>query len=284
MGKTRLYGLIGYPVKHSYSPSIHNAAFKKLKLDATYRLFEVRPQDLEAFIKNLPGRVSGCNVTIPHKENVIKHLDKVTRRARLIGAVNTIVVKGGKLCGDNTDGRGFVKAFKLNTSKAPKGKRIFIFGAGGGAKAVAFEMALSGARSITVCDPLAPRARNLILRINRNTKCAARAVSPKDKKKLAVAISASDVLINATPCGMKKGDPRLLDAKLLHEGLIVCDLIYNPSATPLIRAASSRGLRVMNGMGMLLYQGVISFKIWTGKNAPVSVMKQTLEARMADAG
>lgn len=280
MEKLRLFGLIGYPVSHSYSPSMHNAAFKKLKLKARYKLFEVKPKELGAFVKRLPGRISGCNVTIPHKEKVMKYLDGMSKSAKLIGAVNTITVKGSKLLGDNTDGRGFVKVFRLTTGKSPKGKRVFMFGAGGGAKAVGFEMALGGASSLVICDVLRKKAKGLASRINRYSKCKAKAISPRNKRGIAGEISKADVLINATPCGMKRDDPPLLDRALLHKGLVVCDLIYNPPQTRLIKDALKNGLVAMNGIAMLLHQGALSFKLWTGRTAPVGVMRRALEAKV----
>lgn len=280
MGKLRTYGLIGYPVSHSYSPSMHNAAFRKLKIKAEYKLFGVNPDKFGSFMKRLPEKVSGCNVTIPYKEMAMGYLDKISSNAILIGAVNAIAVRGGRLIGDNTDSRGFVKAFRINTGKSPKAKRVFMFGAGGGAKAVAFGMALGGAGSIVICDVVAKKAKGLASRINRSTKCKAKAIVPGNKKRVADEVKNADVLINATPCGMKKGDPPLLDRKLLHKGLIVCDLIYNPSATPLIRDALKNGLTAMNGSGMLLYQGVLALKFWTGRKPPLNVMKKALEAKM----
>ena len=281
MEKFRLYGLIGYPVSHSYSPSMHNAAFKKLRIKAVYFLFPVPPDNFERNFKDLlQFGIRGLNVTIPHKERVIRYMDAVSRSARLIGAVNTVIVRGSRLYGDNTDGKGFVKALKLNTGKSPKGKRVFMFGAGGGAKAVGFEMAAAGARSLVICDVLENKARVLASRINRYTKCKSAAISARNKKRIAEEIANSDVLINATPCGMKRKDPPLVDSKLLHKKLVVCDLIYNPSETRLIKDAKKKRIPAFNGMDMLLHQGALSFNLWTGRKPPVKVMKRALQARM----
>ncbi len=281
MDKFRLYGLIGYPVSHSYSPYMHNAAFKKLKLKAAYVLFPVRPAAFGSDFKRVLGlNVQGLNVTIPHKERVIRYLDKVTREAKLIGAVNTIAVSGKRLIGHNTDGKGFVKALKVETGTVPKGKRVFMLGAGGAAKAVGFELALNGASSLAICDIFENKARKLASSIKRHTRCAAKAISPRDKKGIGREVLSSDILVNATPCGMKKGDTLPIDKKLLRKGLVVCDLIYNPPATPLIKEARKRKLKAMNGLGMLLYQGALSFGIWTGRPAPVDVMKKALQAKI----
>ena len=281
MDKIHIYGLIGYPISHSYSPSMCNAAFKKLKIDGRYLLFPLEPDEFEEGLKAvLDLGAEGLNITTPYKEKVIKYLDRISKNAKLIGAVNTIVVKGNRLLGDNTDGRGFVKAFRPNTGRTPKGKKIFMFGAGGAAKAVGFEMAFEGADALVVCDILGSKAKNFASRINRYTKCKTKAISLRNKKAIAREVSAADVLINATPCGMKRTDPPLLDKRLLHEGLIVCDFIYNPPETRLIRDAKRKGLAAMNGMDMLLYQGVLSFKLWTGRNAPAGVMRKALKAAM----
>jgi len=281
MEKLTLYGLIGYPVSHSYSPSMHNAAFKKLGIKAQYRLFEVKPEDLKDFIKAIPGKLSGLNVTIPHKEAVMEFLDVININAKLIGAVNTIVVKDKKLIGENTDSKGFVAAFKLATKTTPKDKKIFMFGAGGGAKAVAFGLSQEGASYLTICDIVEKKAMNLASHINNHTRCKAEGISQRDIRKLSKEVASSDVLVNATPCGMKKTDPKLLDGALLHKGLIVCDLIYNPQKTLLLKDAAKKGLVTMNGIGMLLQQGALSFKLWTGQRPPVEVMKEALKARMS---
>jgi len=281
MDEIRLYGLIGYPVSHSYSPAMHNAAFKQLGINAEYVLFPVQPEKFKEGFANIIARgASGLNVTIPYKERMMEYLDKISESAKLIGAVNTVVVKNGKLFGENTDGKGFVKSFKLVTGKTPKGKNIFMFGAGGAAKSVGFEMAFSGARSLVIYDIFEDKAKALACRIAKNTSSFVKAVSSKDKEAMAEEILKADVLINASPCGMKKDDPKLLDKKLLHKGLVVCDVIYNPPETPLLKDAKRMGLKTMNGLGMLLYQGAAAFKFWTARQAPVGVMKKALEAQI----
>jgi len=261
---------------------MHNAAFKKLKVNAAYFLFPIPPDKFRQGFKDLLQLgVSGFNITIPHKETVIRYMDSLSRSAKLIGAVNTVIVKGRRLYGDNTDGRGFVKAFTLNTGKTPKGKRVFMFGAGGGAKAVGFEMAAAGASALVICDVLENKARHLASRVNRYTKCKSKAISARNKKRIAEELANADVLINATPCGMKKADPALVDRKLLHKKMVVCDLIYNPSETRLIKDARKRRIPAFNGIDMLLHQGALSFNLWTGRKPPIGVMKKALEKRIA---
>jgi shikimate dehydrogenase len=281
MDNIRLYGLVGYPVSHSFSPAMHNAAFKKLRINAAYCLFPIDPSSFgHSFKKVLAGGAQGLNVTIPYKERVIKYVDTLSTSAQLIGAVNTVIVRSGRLFGDNTDGRGFVRAFTSQTKKTPKDKRIVMFGAGGAAKAIGFEMAREGAESLMLCDVVERKARQLASHITRYTRCKAQAFSLKNKKGMATKIKGADVLINATPCGMKAYDPPLVEKGLLHKGLVVCDVIYNPAKTRLIKDAVRHRLTAINGSGMLLYQGVLAFELWTGRKAPVAVMRRALQKQM----
>lgn len=275
-GETEIYGLIGYPVRHTYSPLMHNAAFESLRINAVYLPFEVRPRDLKSnlFCMESIG-VRGLNVTIPHKEKVLKYLDEIDREASLIGAVNTIVNKGGRLRGFNTDGRGFVISLKENFGISPKGKRFFIMGAGGAARAISFSLALRGARRIVLVDVISKKAIKLAQSLSRETSCEAIALR-KDKRAMREMILSSDVFINATPCGMKTKDPRVIDPKLLHKGLFVYDIIYNVAITKLLRDAKERGAHTSGGIGMLLHQGALSFKLWTGKTPPINIMRKAL--------
>ena len=276
-GKTQIYGLIGYPVKHTFSPAMHNAAFKSLGINAVYLPFEVAPGGLKAAISHMKSvGVRGINITIPHKEDVLRYLDEIDKVASLIKAVNTIVIKNGKLKGFNTDGMGFINSLKEAFAISPKGKAFFIMGAGGASKAISFSLALRGARRIAIVDEMKDKAIKLASSLAKNTSCEAIALK-KDKKAMKELIFSSDVFINATPCGMKSSDLRLIDPALLRRGLFVCDVIYNPPVTRLLRDAKKRGARVLNGTGMLLNQGAVSFSLWTGRKAPVRVMKKALD-------
>ncbi len=168
-GKTRIYGIFGYPVEHTFSPAMHNAAFKKLAMDACYVPFAVRPEHLgDAARAVVPLGLRGLNVTVPHKEKIIPYLDDLSEEARLIGAVNTIEVKDGRLIGHNTDGRGFLRSLKEQTKFAPRAKKILFIGSGGAARAVAFSLALAGAAKITFCDLDTCKAR-LLAKDNKET-------------------------------------------------------------------------------------------------------------------
>jgi shikimate dehydrogenase len=271
---TQIYGIIGYPVRHSFSPQMHNAAFKAAKLNARYLAFEVTPHNLSEALSGIRSLgICGLNITIPHKEAVASLIDSLDPTAKLIGAVNTIHLKDGKLIGYNTDGRGFIRALKEELKIIPAGRRFFIFGAGGAARAVGFNLAKEGAKKIAFYDALRPKAEKLALDLRHNF--------PNCKVQIASGLPLPlledfDCLVNATPCGMKNSDPLIVDPRFFHPGLIVCDLIYNPLRTKLLKAAQAKRLKTMNGLGMLLYQGVISWEIWTGKKAPVGIMKKVL--------
>lgn len=276
-GNTKIYGIFGYPVSHTFSPAMQNAAFEKLNINAVYIPFCVRPDKIKSAVQSLSVLgISGVNLTLPHKEICLAYLDSITESAKLIGAVNTISVEEGKLIGHNTDGKGFVTALRKELFIDPKGKSVFIMGAGGAGKAVAMQLILEGAKKLFICDVARDRAQRLVLQINRNV--------PGQKAKLVSyvgphierTIADTDIYINATPVGMKKNDPLLFSPTAFHSKIAICDLIYNPPATKLLLAAKKKKLRAMNGLGMLLHQGALAFGIWTKKPAPISVMRTAL--------
>ncbi|MEA3328148.1 MAG: shikimate dehydrogenase [Candidatus Omnitrophota bacterium] len=274
---TKLYGLFGHPIKHTFSPAMHNAAFEKLGLNSVYAAFNVTPIKIGDAIKSIASiNMGGVNLTIPHKERALVYLDRVDNQARLIGAVNTIIRKDGLLIGYNTDGIGLITALKKDLRLNPKGRNIFILGAGGAAKAAAIQLAGQGAARIILADLVYRRAQNLSLRIRHSfSDCKVKVISPAAKE-LSKNIKECDLLINATPVGMKKSDPLLIDPDCLHRRLAVYDLIYNPPETKLLKCAKQKRLRTANGLGMLLYQGAASFRLWTGRKAPIDVMGKAL--------
>ena len=273
--QARLYGLIGYPVKHSLSAFMHNAAFKALGINAEYRLFEIMPGAVGDFLRQLKAHnISGVNVTIPYKEEVLPLIDGYKSfEARRTGAVNTIrVEKDGKLSGFNTDAPGFgmsLKELEFN----PSGKRISLIGAGGAAKAVSIQLAKSKPKLLSIYDVDLTKVERLSDNIKKHfPDCKlylARRIEELDIKK-------ADLLVNATPIGMKPDDPILVKKEDMHSGLLVYDLIYNPSETKLLRLAKEKGARVSNGLRMLLYQGMLAFTCWTGKRAPKDIMHKAL--------
>jgi shikimate dehydrogenase len=278
-GKTKLYGIFGYPVEHTFSPGMHNAAFKKLGLDACYVPFRVQPSRLRDAVKAVvPLGLCGLNITVPHKENVIAGLDQLSEEARLIGAVNTIEVRDGSLIGHNTDGRGFIRSLRDEARFDPKGETVLIVGSGGAARAVGFCLALAKAGKIALYDVDAGKAAALARDIRRKTGIVAEALSARF---LVPVAEEARCVINATPLGLKKNDPLPFGKELIRPHHLVCDLVYNPPETALLRAAKARGARRLPGIGMLLYQGVIAFELWTGAKAPVSAMKNALARQIA---
>lgn len=271
---TKIYGLLGYPVKHSLSPLMHNAAFKALNINAEYRLFEKKPEEVENFIRSLiKDNISGLNVTVPHKERIIPLLDEVSEEAGLIGAVNTIKVSDNTLKGFNTDGEGFIR--HLGELKfSPRGKSVAMLGAGGAAKAVSVYLVKEKIRRLHIFDSDRQKLDNLIsyLKDNFTGIDFTAAKSTAD-----LFVDRCGLLINATPVGMRQSDACLVDAKFISSDMFVYDLIYNPAKTKLLVLAEEKKASFSNGLGMLLYQGARSFEIWTGMDAPVEIMRNALK-------
>jgi shikimate dehydrogenase len=274
-----IYGVIGWPIKHSLSPAMHNAAFKALGIDAEYRLFEVRPEELEDFILKRKD-AAGFNVTVPHKEKCMALLDSIDPLAVSIGAVNTIVIRSGRLIGYNTDSLGFIAALEKDLGFSVNGKSVFVLGSGGASRAVSFSLAASGAKKIILTDLFLDKVKSLAENVRKfYPACKVDILEPKKIYREAD-LSGIDLLVNAAPIGLKESDPVLFDKGVFRKGLAVYDLVYNPEKTKLVKLAQDSGLKASGGLGMLLYQGAESFKLWTGKNAPVEVMRKALRSTM----
>lgn len=269
-----IYGLIGYPLSHSLSPLMHNAAFAHLKINAQYKLFPLKEKEIGPFLKSVKrNNIFGLNVTVPYKEKVIPFLDSISYEARLIGAVNTVKVSGTKLLGLNTDGEGFLKHLKEDLEFDPKGKTIVIIGAGGASRAVSIYLSKLNPKLISIYDIDRSKLSALVNHLKANFKDANIKLANSIRE---LDIEGSDLLINATAVGMKETEPCLIDKKFIHKKMLVYDLIYNPKQTKLLKAAKQKGARISNGLGMLLYQGMIAFEIWTGRKAPKEVMQNAL--------
>jgi shikimate dehydrogenase len=278
--KPKLYGLVGFPIKHSLSPCMHNSAFSALKIKAKYKLFELKPDQLEVFLKSLKRKnIQGFNVTYPYKEEIIRFLSIKSSGVKEIGAVNTVTVdKTGKLKGFNTDYLGFMahlKELKL------KPKKVALIGAGGAAKAVCFALAKMKIAQLCIYDIDKFKSLSLFKKLNSSF--------PKIKFDVAsriedLKILDKDLLINASPVGMRQTDPCLVAPDDLHAGLFVYDLIYSPLETKLISLAKERNLNFSNGLGMLLYQGAFAFEHFSGRTAPVNIMKEALLKACLPAG
>lgn len=270
--KPKLYGLVGFPIKHSLSPCMHNAAFSKLKLKSKYKLFELEPEQLGIFLSSLKKKnIGGFNVTYPYKEKILEFLDSKSWGVREIGAANTVVVdKAGKLHGFNTDYLGFGKHLK---ELKVKPKSVAVIGAGGAAKAVCFALAKMKVKELCIYDIDKFKSLALFKKLNSNFQETKFNVAKHIED---LEIVNKDLLINASPVGMRSTDPCLVAAKDLHKDLFVYDLIYSPLETKLILLAKENNLNYSNGLGMLLYQGVFAFKHFIGKDAPINAMKEAL--------
>lgn len=277
-GKTKIIGILGYPVEHSFSPVMHNNAFARLGLDYCYVPFAVQPAQLKAAVSAIRAlNLVGVNVTIPHKETVMPFLDEISVEAEMIGAVNTIVNDKGKLIGYNTDGQGFVQSMRAETGIEALDKKIIILGAGGAARSVAVQLALNGAREILIFNRNQERAANISAIIKNKTNCSSTAFAIKTET-LTEVFENTDILINTTPVGMYPhiNEKPPVPCELINKNMLVCDLIYNPIETDFIKAAKQRGAMVMSGLGMLLYQGALAFNLWTGQEPPIEDMRQAL--------
>lgn len=274
-GKTGVFGIMGDPVEHSLSPPMHNAAFLKLSLDNVYVPFHVKKNDLQSAISGAASMgIKGLNVTIPHKTEVIKYLDYIDPTAKLIGAVNTIKFDENGIKGYNTDGRGAVKAIEEFVDI--KNKKVIILGAGGAARAISFQMLLEGAGSILIANRTVEKAVKIREDITEKLNADVKAVGLDSD--LEEQLENADILVNATPIGMYPhvNQKPLVTADMMHEGLVVNDVIYNPLKTGLLKEAEKAGAKGVSGAKMLIYQGVESFRIWTGIEPPVKVFEEAL--------
>ena len=269
-GKTKIVGLFGYPVEHSLSPGMHNAAFAYLNMDYCYVTFSVRPDLLADAVLSIRAlRLGGVNVTVPHKERVIPFLDEVSDEASFIGAVNTIANSNGFLKGYNTDGRGFMESLSEAGISCDR-KRVLIIGAGGACRAVGYYLSQK-VEHLWIFD-IDEQKREGVVKDLGTFRGNVSSMKKMDT------LSDLDIVINATPLGLKDTDPPPLDTFLLSGPMTVCDLIYRDTA--LLRAASEKGCRTLNGMGMLLHQGVLAFEIWTGVRPPVEIMRKALQSAL----
>jgi shikimate dehydrogenase len=273
-GKTRVYGVIGDPIEHSLSPIIHNAAFAALGLESVFLAFRVKPAEIGNAVNGMRALgIYGLNVTMPHKTTVIPHLDEVDKIARFLNAVNTIHNKNGKLWGFNTDGVGALKALREN-GVDPKGKKVLLLGAGGASRAIAYAIAHE-ADELVILNRTVKPARDLARQLRQllPKKISAEALSPEA---IEDNLMDSEVLINATSIGMKPNvNETPVNPKWLRTNLAVMDIVYNPIETKLAKIAKEAGAKVVSGVEMLIYQGAASFEIWTGKSAPIQVMRKT---------
>ena len=271
---TKKVFLIGHPVGHSISPTFQQAAFDYHGMDVTYQAIDVDPHQLQRAVDDLRKEdILGANVTVPYKELIIPMLDSGSDDVAAIGAVNTVVNTEGQLVGNNTDAEGFLKSTLSSINIDPSGKSVLLLGAGGAARAVAVALAKRGASSIFIANRDLDRAHRLVDTL-RPIGNISGAIGLSSTKLEAIAYS-SDIIVNCTSLGMSGGphpDLSPIDKKFIPKGSTVIDLVYNPSVTPILRDAQEVGAQTLGGLTMLVYQGSISFKMWTGIDAPIDIM------------
>lgn len=279
---TRSVGLIGRGLVHSISPEFQQPAFEALGLDIRYEIWDTEESELRALLEILrqPSRL-GANVTIPYKEAVLALLDDVEHDALRIGAVNTIVNREGKLTGYNTDNSGFLRALYQDGDFVPRGKTVALLGAGGAARAVGFTLLDAGVRSLTVVNRTPERGEALASHL-RQFGAEVTAV-PSQSGEIAGALAGCDLVVNCTSVGLEgsgtEGESPL-PGRLIPRQALVCDLVYNPPETALLRLAEEAGARTLGGLPMLVYQGAASFELWTGEPAPVNIMMEAARSAL----
>lgn len=280
---TRL-GVLGDPVAHSLSPEMQNAALENCGLQMLYARFQIRANELPAALKLLPDlNFVGVNLTVPHKTAALPLMDEVDETARQAGAVNTIKIEDGKLCGFNTDGKGFSRAIREVFSVDLRDLRVLLLGAGGAARAIALECAQENSERLVIANRDFEKAKLLVAEL-RPFFGEARVLGPVprlqaipwDEPAFRFQIANVDLVVNATPLGLHHADAAPISARLLAPHLMVYDTVYSSRQTALVSAAIEAGARGANGLYMLLHQGALAFEIWFDRKAPLDVMRKAL--------
>lgn len=278
-GNTKLTALLGSPVSHSISPQMHNESFRLLGLDYVYLAFDVTPEHLREAVMGLKAAgICGFNLTMPLKVHILPYLDELTPAARLAQAVNTVIVKDGRLIGHTTDGAGYMCSVSDAGYDITDGK-MTLLGAGGAATAICVQAALDGVSSIDMFkrkNATWDKTADFCEHVAAETGCSIRLLDIEDTTLLAESIAESTILTNATSVGMAPDSSvsPIPDSSMLPEGLIVSDIIYNPRETLLMKQAKEQGCPCFNGLYMLLYQGAAAFKCWTGQEMPTDIIKE----------
>jgi len=274
-GTTKITGVFGNPVSHSLSPIFHNAAFQYLSLDFVYIPFEIKPSFLKKGIEAIKFfNFKGVNLTIPHKKDAFFLVNEVDEEAKLLKVINTIKNEDGKLTGYITDGKGFVRSIKEDGKMNLKGKKIYLIGAGGTAWAISGCLIKENIKGIFITNRTLEKAILLKKHLTKNFNFNNVEIIPFEKRN-DINFDEIDVIINTTSVGMKENDPILIEEKFIKKKFFIYDVVYNRK-TELIKTAEKLGLPYVNGLSMLVYQGAISFEIWTGEKAPVDIMKKSL--------
>ncbi|MDJ0784030.1 MAG: shikimate dehydrogenase [Desulfosarcinaceae bacterium] len=274
---TKLVILLGNPLGHTRSPAMHNRLFEKMDLDYLYLPVEVSNEDLPTVFAGLRKmNVTGFNVTIPHKIAIMDLLDALDPLAEVIGAVNTICIEDGRSIGYNTDGEGFIQFLEATLDTNITGKRLFILGCGGAGRGISMTMASRGAARMFLCNRTASKAETLAAEINAKIRPCAETI-PHSRSEMRKALTACDIFVNATSLGMHPHHEEMpIEADLLHPYMAVADLVYNPLMTRLLTTSRRLGCPIVKGHGMLVHQGALGFRLWTGVDPIIDEMFQAL--------
>lgn len=278
-GHTQLTGLLGSPVAHSISPMMHNEAFAQLGLDYAYLAFDVNEEELETAIEGLRAmKVKGFNLTMPNKNRMCRLCDKLSPVAQITGAVNTVVNENGIFVGHTTDGIGYMESVK-EAGVNIIGEKITVLGAGGAATSIIVQAAFDGVAEISIFNQKSKsyeRMEGIISQLTEQTNCKLNLFTYDSQDILRKELAESILLVNTTPVGMAPNieDSLITDTTMFHSKLTVSDIIYNPEETKLLRLAKEIGCKTFNGLHMLLYQGAAAFKLWTGQEMPIEIIKE----------
>jgi shikimate dehydrogenase len=274
--KAELTACFGQPVAENPTGVMQEAAFAALGLNWRYLTVEVAPAKLrEAIVGVRAFGLRGFNCTIPHKVAVMEYLDEIAPDAAVIGAVNTVRREGDRLIGENTDGKGFLRGVRVDAGVDPKGRRAVVLGAGGAARAIVTELALAGIADVLVVNRSAKRGEEMVADLAAKTRAPIRFAAWPGTWRVPGDV---DLLVNATSIGLYPDVDAMppVDLSAARPEMLVCDAVFNPPETRLLAAARARGLAVLDGLSMLVYQGAIGFQLWTGQDPPVAVMKDAL--------
>ncbi|OGN92063.1 MAG: shikimate dehydrogenase [Chloroflexi bacterium RBG_13_50_10] len=289
---TQFIGVIGYPLTHSISPDFQQAALDHYKLDIHYEAWEVKAEDLLPAITRLKQPQNlGANITVPYKETALQFMDEVDGFASLLGAVNTVVNRDGRLVGFNTDAYGFLKALRQDAGFESENKRAVILGAGGAARAVSLVLLQQKVSSLIIANRTPAKAERLAVYLSKHAAIykmhAEIAAMPWPSAKFTQAVEHSQLIVNCTTLGMKhssqEGQAPLVSG-LIPKDALIYDLVYNPSETPLLKIAREAGAKTIGGLPMLVYQGAASFELWTGREAPLDIMMSAAKKALLKIG
>lgn len=273
-GSTEIYGIFGYPVKHSKSPIFQNPAFRFYNINAVYVPFEVKPDKLASAIQSLKTlNIKGINITLPHKEEAVKYLDELSEEVKYIKATNTVKNLDGNLIGYNTDAYGFITGLK-QLIKNPDNHTYLVIGAGGASRGVLYSLIKEGVKKIYLVNRTVSRAKNIVEDFKGLKEDIEKIVNVSELSSIESYLNDVDVIVNTTSVGLKKSDPWLFNYERLSSNHTVVDIVY--LKTPLLEYAEKKGCKYQDGYPMLLYQGAKSFEIWTGKKAPIDIMREAI--------